>query len=353
MWKDLGSYTKSEQKGVWVLMVLIILLTVLLFVPKRLGGASEFMFHFADSTALLVEETPLVEKTGHLFSFNPNEVSIKELEQLSLNARAILNWKKFQESGGTFRTTEDILKIYGVDTAFYNRIKTMVVFDVVRSSGKNEYRWSSKTASVNYPKMVDLNLLTRNQLSNFNLSAEIIDSIVRLKDIYWFRNRIDSLTLHQLTVDGLTELVTSYGTLKNKKVNEVLNIELNSADSTELALLRGIGPVLARRIVQYRQRIGGFYQADQLLEVYGLSPIVLNENRLFLTIDKSLIVPIDINVASLKSLKEHPLIGFYKAKEIIEYRKSKGKIGSLNEVYRLPSFADADTLLLSCYMSVK
>jgi competence ComEA-like helix-hairpin-helix protein len=189
---------------------------------------------------------------------------------------------------------------------------------------------------------------------NFNLSKEILDSLMQLKECYWFRSRIDSVSLQQMTLDGLTDLVTSCGTLKNKNLNrELMSIELNSADTTELALLKGIGPVLARRIVQYRQRIGGFYQLEQLLEVYGLSPIVLNENRPYLCVDKTLIVPVNINTASLKSLKEHPFIGFYKAREIIEYRKSKGKIDRLNDVYRLSSFADADTLILNCYLSVK
>jgi DNA uptake protein ComE-like DNA-binding protein len=354
MWKDLTSLTRSEQKGIIVLMAIVILLTGLLFVPKRLGGTSEFMPFFADSIASFGEGIPMATHDEHLFAFNPNEVTIKELEQLKLNSKAIINWKKFQEAGGTFRTPEDIRKIYGVDSAFFNKVKSWVVFNSSESDNKYEKRERQKPSGYKHQKLVDLNLMSRNQLIAYNLSAELLDSLMHLKELYWFRSRIDSVTLQEMTLAGLSDLIRSSGTLKNKKVNEaILNIELNSADTTELVLLKGIGPVLARRIVQYRQKIGGFYKPEQLLEVYGFSPIVLNEIRPFLSIDKSLIVPINLNAASLKSLKEHPFIGFYKAKDIVEYRKSKGKIDSLKEVYRLSSFSDADTLVLNCYMSIR
>ena len=51
-----------------------------------------------------------------------------------------------------------------------------------------------------------------------------------------------------------------------------LSVELNSADSVTLQLLHGIGPAYARRIVNYRDRLGGFVSTTQLLEVYGFGP---------------------------------------------------------------------------------
>ena len=59
----------------------------------------------------------------------------------------------------------------------------------------------------------------------------------------------------------------------NRALNrEVLKIELNKADSVELVKLRGIGPVLSKRIIRYRTSLGGkFHSVDELRNVYGLS----------------------------------------------------------------------------------
>jgi competence protein ComEA len=56
-------------------------------------------------------------------------------------------------------------------------------------------------------------------------------------------------------------------------------IDLNRADPAELARLPGIGPVLARRIVEERERRGGFRRLEDLLEVPGVGPATLEKVR--------------------------------------------------------------------------
>src|SRR3569833_3197280 len=55
-----------------------------------------------------------------------------------------------------------------------------------------------------------------------------------------------------------------------KKAASNVVIELNSADSAKLTELKGIGPSFARRIINYRNRLGGFINKEQLKEVYGM-----------------------------------------------------------------------------------
>lgn len=83
-------------------------------------------------------------------------------------------------------------------------------------------------------------------------------------------------------------------------------IELNSADSAELTLLNGIGPVFASRIVKYRQKLGGFICKEQLLEVYGLKPEVMEKIKDNVKVDANLITPIKINSATFKDIIRHP-----------------------------------------------
>jgi len=49
-------------------------------------------------------------------------------------------------------------------------------------------------------------------------------------------------------------------------------LDLNSATLDELIDLPGIGPVLAQRIIEYRERHGGFKTVEELLEIRGIGP---------------------------------------------------------------------------------
>lgn len=64
-----------------------------------------------------------------------------------------------------------------------------------------------------------------------------------------------------------------YANNYNKKSSsyDTVRVELNSADTTELKRLRGIGSVLSARIVKYRTKLGGFSSVEELKNVYGLS----------------------------------------------------------------------------------
>src|SRR5690606_9841495 len=46
--------------------------------------------------------------------------------------------------------------------------------------------------------------------------------------------------------------------------------DLNTADTAQLVRVYGIGPVLSKRIVKFRERLGGFVAPEQVYEVYGL-----------------------------------------------------------------------------------
>jgi len=101
----------------------------------------------------------------------------------------------------------------------------------------------------------------------------------------------------------------------NHSAKQVLTLELNTADSSALEKLKGIGKVLAARIIKYRNRLGGFYSVEQLKEVYGLKDslyvLVVRENKLL--VDTTLIQKIDIRQADFKTMIRHP----YFTKEIV------------------------------------
>ncbi len=56
-------------------------------------------------------------------------------------------------------------------------------------------------------------------------------------------------------------------------------LPLASASAQDLARLPGIGPVLAQRIVDRRERVGGFHSVDDLLAVPGIGPRLFERIR--------------------------------------------------------------------------
>lgn len=109
-------------------------------------------------------------------------------------------------------------------------------------------------------------------------------------------------------------------------------VEINSADSATLIRVRGIGSVFARRIVNYRNRLGGFYKIEQLLEVYGIDTLIFSNLAARLDIDTTLIKKISINKSDFKSLIRHPYLPYYIVKAIINYRERHRGFTELEEL---------------------
>lgn len=120
-------------------------------------------------------------------------------------------------------------------------------------------------------------------------------------------------------------------------------IELNTADTTALMSLPGIGPVFARRIVKYRDLLGGYARKEQLLDVYGMSQERYQGMLPYIVIDTNAITKISINSATLHQLRQHPYLDYYQAKAIVNYRNSVGVIHSAQEMMMI-SILDETTV---------
>lgn len=113
---------------------------------------------------------------------------------------------------------------------------------------------------------------------------------------------------------------------------ESLIIELNTADSVDLIKLPGIGKVMARRIIDYRNFLGGFYQKEQLLEVFGLNKETYNNIDDLIIIDAIHINKININTVEFKTLNKHPYMSYANTKAIFKYRQLMGGFLSTTEI---------------------
>jgi competence ComEA-like helix-hairpin-helix protein len=89
--------------------------------------------------------------------------------------------------------------------------------------------------------------------------------------------------------------------------------------------LNGIGPGFAKRIITYREKLGGFYQVDQLKEVYGLDSIWVKENKALLKVGAGVYRFLKINQVEWKDFR-HPYLPYGQSKVILAYRKQHGPL---------------------------
>jgi competence protein ComEA len=122
-------------------------------------------------------------------------------------------------------------------------------------------------------------------------------------------------------------------------------VDLNIADTTSLKTLRGVGTTIAKRIIDYRERLGGFARNEQLLEVYGIdsSKYLLLHNQLKSPSEWSRIC---INTVDVELLKRHPYLSSYEARNIVYFRTKKGPIRTLQQLvgYRIISKSTSEKL---------
>lgn len=129
-----------------------------------------------------------------------------------------------------------------------------------------------------------------------------------------------------------------------------LHIELNTADSSLLTQLSGIGPVLASRAIKYRNRMGGFVDVAQLGEVYGIHGELLERLASQLSADSLLIRKISVNKASFRELINHPYLNEQQVRGILNYRNLQNHINSINELVRNNILKTEDAAKIKPYL---
>jgi DNA uptake protein ComE-like DNA-binding protein len=179
----------------------------------------------------------------------------------------------------------------------------------------------------------------------------------------WFKTSDDFGKLYGLSPEKLKELKpyitihdkkltkTDSLVLKRKEQKKDLIVELNSADTTVLMQVAGIGRGYAKGIIRFRQQTGGFVSVDQLSELYGMQQENLNRIRPHCKVNQELVKKIKVNLASVQRLKGHPYLSFYQSKAIYDLRRKKGKLKNINDLKVLSEFTPENLAKIEPYLS--
>lgn len=130
-------------------------------------------------------------------------------------------------------------------------------------------------------------------------------------------------------------------------------VEVNSADSARLTMIRGIGPSFAKRIIRYRQRLGGFYSKEQLKEVFGIDDIKYAEIKNGISINPKQITRLNVNLATFEQLRRFPYLSFKQMNAIIEYRNQHGDYESVDDMKNIAILDDGILRKIGPYLVFK
>ena len=234
-----------------------------------------------------------------LFPFDPNTADRTELLRLGLNAWQISGICRYRSKGGIYRTPRDFAQLYGLTKKQYEILEPYIRISDDYKPASDFYKRESYKETYQETR---------------RLEPEQAD-----KPVYHYPHKLKSGE----------------------------HISVNSADTTELQKIPGIGRSYAKAIVRYREKLGGFTSSTQLLEIEGLPESAVP----FITIDTGGIRKLDINHLSLNQLRQHPYINFYQAKAICDYRRLRGPIKCLEELKLLKDFPPAEIERLQPYIS--
>ena len=152
---------------------------------------------------------------------------------------------------------------------------------------------------------------------------------------------VDSARIDSVCTDSLPKW-------NNTKKDTILN--LRTADTTELKLIRGIGSYRAKMIVRYREQLGGYARVEQIMEARGMDKVIADSILPHFYIDSVVVNKIPINHIRPEVLQRHPYLNFEQAKAIYEYRRKHIRIKSAEELKKIKGLSPTDIEKILIYL---
>lgn len=130
-------------------------------------------------------------------------------------------------------------------------------------------------------------------------------------------------------------------------------LDINTADTSAWIALPGIGPKLAGRIVNFRNKLGGFTSVEQVGTTYGLPDSTFQKIKPLLRATGNVVSRININTATKEQLSAHPYINWKLANIIITFREQHGAYQDIEDLKKITVLDDTTFEKLKPYLRVQ
>ena len=209
-----------------------------------------------------------------LFNFDPNTATTEEWQKLGVRDKTIRTIQNYLSKRGHFNKSDDLQKIYGLRKEEYEKLKPFIHIQPLQN---NNAATNTKYSDKSYPEKSNASYTPR----------------------------------------------------------KVQQVDINASDTTAWIALPGIGSKLATRIVNFRDKLGGFHSVLQVAETYGVADSTFQKIKPYLEAGNTSVKKININTADVNTLTAHPYIKWNIANAIIQYRQQHGDFKSIDDIKKI------------------
>ncbi|MDT8415494.1 MAG: helix-hairpin-helix domain-containing protein [Flavobacteriaceae bacterium] len=255
------------------------------------------------------------------------------------------------------------------------------VKDVALSKDLQLIQWQIDSLKAASPKRDTIYPFNPNYLTDYKgyqlgMSLEEIDRLMAFRKTGKFVNSVTDFQQVTAVSDSLLDAISPYfkfpdwvvaaqkKTDKDRFSNtyetkanlnaEVSKVDLNTATAEDLKTIYGIGEKLSVRIVEFREKLGGFAADFQLYDVYGLDTATVEKAlKKFTVLTPVAIEKLDVNTATYDQLKQIPYLNSWLARKIITFRQNHGPIEDLQELTKIQDFPTNRLSSIALYLYTK
>lgn len=306
--KDLFDMHREERRGAVALIVLLLVLVSWIVYEQWLRSPKQH--DLAEQRARM--DAWVASRSEHqqdtvplkLFPFDPNAIGREEWKALGLTDKQIDGIERYQNKGGQFRTKKDLGRMYSIKPDQFTALQPFILLP---------------------------------------------DSFVRKT---YADRKFEPRQYERPQFDQRSPTIRERAPYEPRPSRSV---EINSADTSSLIELPGIGPAFARSIVKFRDALGGFHSLDQLSEVYILKdkPDAVLKLKQVLILDTLAVRRIAINACTVEELAAHPYARWKVAKPLIAYRTQHGPFKQVADIKGCAAISEEVFRKLAPYLSVE
>ena len=345
--RDYLYFTRTERLGILTLTVVCVAAVLLprLYAPLFSRGdetlpSAEAVFAKAPLTATEFAEE---KQAPRAFGFDPNTASSDDLQALGLPEKTVKSILNYRSKGGRFFKPEEFSKIYSLSEADFHRLLPWIHIGGKNENASRTYAPAHASAYTDdAPETAaalsnfDPNTVTEMQLQQMGLPKNTITGWLNyLSKGGKFRAKEDLQKLYALKIADFQRLLPYISIAAASPASpeaprysnrnySVQAIDINSAEAPQWTQLPGIGDGWARKILTYRDKLGGFVSPAQVAETRNLPDSVFQKIRPYLEVHTPPTPDVRLNTATWEALNEHPYIDGRQARWIIAYREQHG-----------------------------
>lgn len=357
--KEYFNFSKREQNGMLVLFaILLVLIGANIFVSVHKSNQKVDFSEFETEidSFLVYQQTHFAD--SELFAFDPNTASREDLLRLGLSPKSVNGIMNYRDKGYKFYKPEDVTRVRTLKPEEYETIKDYIVIErqqygnnYSRNDYQHEYRDNAQPTEL---FDFDPNTATKDELEQLGFKPWQAENIVKYRSKGGcFKQPSDITKIHGVDAD-FAERLMPYIKIESQTQTASYDIlvNINTATASDFQKLKGIGEAYSKRIVAYREKLGGFIAVEQVREVYGMTDELYNSILPNIKVNNEPIRTININTADFKTLVSHPYIDKKIANAILNYRDFAKTIKSTDELVKQKALSKSEYDKISMYISI-